>query len=127
VTSFAYLVTVVETLIALALIFGFARKFTYISAAVFSFLMWGIAEGFGGPYTSGSTDIGTSVIYIMVFLGLLALNAYTGPARYSIDYYLEQHISWWWKVAEVGRPASARSSLVEVAPVTPLPQQKVAV
>jgi nitrite reductase (NO-forming) len=120
-TFFPYLVTVTETLLALALIFGFARKLTYMSAVVFSFLMWGVAEGFGGPYTSGSTDIGTSIIYVMVFLGLLALNAYSGPARYSLDYYLEQHVSWWWKVAEVGRPASARST---VADVTPLPAQR---
>jgi uncharacterized membrane protein YphA (DoxX/SURF4 family) len=53
-TSFAYLVAVVEMLIAVALIAGFARKLTYISAAVFSVLIWATAEGFGGPYASGS-------------------------------------------------------------------------
>ena len=66
---FAYLVAVVETLIALALIAGFARKITYISAATFSVLIWAKAEGFGGPYTSGSADIGTAVIYAVVFAG----------------------------------------------------------
>jgi nitrite reductase (NO-forming) len=107
---FAYLVAAVETLIAAALIFGFARKLSYISAASFSFLVWAIAEGFGGPYTSGSTDIGTSIIYVVVFLGLLALNYYDGPARYSVDYYLEKRISWWWRVAEMRRPVSAEVS-----------------
>ena len=100
----AYLVAVIETLIAAALILGFARKVTYLSATVFSLLIWATAEGFGGPYTSGSSDIGTAIIYAVVFMGLLALSAYAGPARYSVDYYLEQRISWWWKVAEVRRP-----------------------
>jgi uncharacterized membrane protein YphA (DoxX/SURF4 family) len=101
---FAYLAAVLETLIALALIVGFARKFTYISAAVFSLLIWSIAEGIGGPYHNGSTDIGTSIIYALVFVCLLTLAAYTGTDRYSADYYLEQKISWWHKVAEVGGP-----------------------
>jgi uncharacterized membrane protein YphA (DoxX/SURF4 family) len=105
VAFFAYLVAAVETLIAVALIAGFARKITYISAAVFSLLIWATAEGFGGPYTSGAADIGTAIIYAVVFMGLLALSAYAGPARYSVDYYLEKRISWWWRVAEVRRPA----------------------
>jgi uncharacterized membrane protein YphA (DoxX/SURF4 family) len=46
---FAYLVAVVETLIALALLAGLARKLTYIAAAGFSVLIWATAEGFGGP------------------------------------------------------------------------------
>ncbi len=115
---FAYLVAVVETLIALALIVGFARKLTYISAAAFSVLIWATAEGFGGPYTSGSSDIGTAIIYAIVFLGLLGLSYYTGPARYSVDYYLEKRISWWWRVAEMRRPAPPKLVL---APVTAVP------
>jgi nitrite reductase (NO-forming) len=110
------MVSVVETLIALALIAGFARKITYISAATFSVLIWATAEGFGGPYTSGAADIGTAVIYAVVFLGLLALSAYAGPARYSADYYLEQRISWWWKVAEMRRPAAVATGPAAEAP-----------
>src|SRR5216683_1590085 len=102
--GFAYFVAAVETLIAIAVIVGFARKLTYISAIGFSVMIWATAEGFGGPYTSGAADIGTAVIYAVVFAGLLTLLAYNGPARYSVDYYLEQKISWWWKVAEIGRP-----------------------
>lgn len=86
------------------MIAGFARKITYIAAAGFSVLIWATAEGFGGPYTSGASDIGTAIIYAVFFLGLLALSAYSGPARYSVDYYLEKKIPWWWKVAEVRRP-----------------------
>ena len=113
---FAYLVAAIETLIAVALIAGFARKVTYLSAIAFSLLIWATAEGFGGPYTSGAADIGTAIIYAVVFAGLLALSAYAGPARYSVDYYLEQKISWWWKVAEVRRPATARKPAPAAVP-----------
>jgi nitrite reductase (NO-forming) len=116
---FAYLVAVIETLIAVALIAGFARKCTYIAATVFSVLIWATAEGFGGPYTSGAADIGTAVIYALVFAGLLALSAYAGPARYSADYYLERRYSWWWHLAEVRRPATAAPAAVPPAAVSP--------
>jgi nitrite reductase (NO-forming) len=122
---FAYLVAAVETLIAVAVILGFARKITYASAAVFSLLIWATAEGFGGPYTSGSADIGTAVIYAVVFGGLLALMAYAGPARYSVDYYLEQKISWWWRIAEVGRPVQLQpapaTTIITAEPATSTP------
>jgi nitrite reductase (NO-forming) len=116
---FAYLVAIVETLIAAALVLGFARKLTYVSAAVFSFLIWSTVEGFGGPYTAGSTDVGTSIIYVVVFLGLLALNAYASPARYSMDYYLEQRISWWWRIAEICRRDPAGSAKGQPEHVSP--------
>jgi nitrite reductase (NO-forming) len=103
----AWTVAVLETLIAVALIAGFARKLTYSAAIVFSLLIWSTAEGFGGPYTSGASDIGTAVIYAVVFAGLLALSYYGGPARYSADYYLEKKLSWWWCIAEMRRPVSA--------------------
>src|SRR5215469_5117609 len=116
--SLAYLVAVLETLIAVALIAGFARKITYSAAIMFSLLIWATAEGFGGPYTSGASDIGTAVIYAVVFAALLALSYYAGPSRYSADYYLEQKISWWWRVAETRRPVPAEASVAtDEAPV----------
>ena len=119
---YAYLVAVLETLVALALLFGFARKVSYITCAVFSLVIWGVAEGFGGPYASGATDIGTSIIYALVFMCLLTLAAYTGPDTYSIDHYLEKKISWWWKIAEVGRrPVQQQPVPVTPVPVTPVP------
>lgn len=104
VTLYAYLVAAIETLIAAALILGAARKLTYVSAIVFSLLIWATAEGFGGPYTAGTSDVGTAIIYALVFAGLLLLNDYDGPAHYSVDRYLEARWSWWWHVAEVRRP-----------------------
>src|SRR5277367_4113018 len=118
-TFFAYLVAVLETLVALAVIFGFARKVSYIAAAVFSVVIWAAAEGFGGPYASGSSDIGTAIIYALVFMCLLTLAAYTGTDRYSVDYYLERKISWWSKVAEVGHLVQEQS-----VPVAAVPAQR---
>ncbi len=106
-TLFAYLVAVTETLIALALILGFARKLTYVAGIGFSLLVWATAEGFGGPYTSGASDIGTAIIYALVFASLLVLNAQSGPARYSVDAFIERRVSWWYRIAEVGHRAES--------------------
>ena len=114
-TFFAYLVAVVETLIALTLIFGFARKLTYISAAVLSVLIWATAEGFGGPYTSGAADVGTGIVYALVFASLLVLNAQCGPARFSVDALIERRVPWWYRIAEVGHRAP-RSPQLTVVP-----------
>jgi nitrite reductase (NO-forming) len=120
-TFFAYLVAVLETLVALAIIFGFARKLTYIMSAVLGVVIWAVAEGFGGPYMTGSSDIGTAIIYAVVSMGLLTLCYYAGTSRYSIDYYIEKRISWWWKVAEMGRPASLVPTPSTVIPVASPP------
>jgi nitrite reductase (NO-forming) len=124
ITFFWALVATTETLIALALIAGFARKVTYLAAIVFSLLIWSTAEGFGGPYTSGSSDIGTAIIYAVVFASLLALSYYAGTARYSADYYLEKKFSWWWRVAEVRRPAAATPAAGETIRPGTVPAQR---
>ena len=110
---FAYLAAVGETLIGIALILGFARKLTYIFGALFAFLIWATVEGFGGPYSAGSTDVGAAIIYSVVFLGLLALNYEAGPTRFSVDYYIEQRVSWWYRIAEVGRQGLAHAAAIQ--------------
>ena len=111
----AYLTAVVETLIAVAVLAGFARKLTYTAALVFSLLIWATAEGFGGPYTRGSTDIGAAVIYAIVFLALLAISAQEGTSRYSLDALIERRVGWWHWIAEVG---GHRRNQTDAAPVT---------
>lgn len=98
----AYSIAAAETLIALALIFGFARKTTYIVSALTALGIWVVAEGFGGPYTSTSTDIGAAVIYAWVSVSLLVISLQCGPSRYSVDYLIEKRVSWWHWVAEFG-------------------------
>jgi uncharacterized membrane protein YphA (DoxX/SURF4 family) len=121
-TFWAIVVAILETLVALAVILGFARKASYIASAVFCVVIWGVAEGFGGPYASGASDIGTAIIYALVFVCLLTLAAYTGTDRYSVDYYLEQKISWWHKIAEVGRPVQEQP-----VPAAAVPAQRTSV
>lgn len=92
---FAILTALFETLLAIALIFGIARRTAYLAGAVFSFLIWAIAEGFGGPYTSQSTDIGTGIIYTVVLLSLYGLDKMATPPSWSLDNYLIKRIPWW--------------------------------
>ena len=108
---FAYLVAGLETLVALAIIFGFARKLTYISSAVFGVVIWVVAEGFAGPYMTGSSDIGTAIIYAVVSMGLLALCYYAGTNRYRVDYYIERADL---VVVEGGRGGPPRSRKADV-------------
>jgi nitrite reductase (NO-forming) len=122
----AYLVASVETLIAVAILIGFARKLSYTAALAFSLLIWATAEGFGGPYTGASADVdaGAGIIYVLVFASLLAFAYYLGTSRYSVDYYLEQRISWWHWVAEVGRrnhPRHQTTATGAARPATPAP------
>ena len=71
----------------------------------------------GGIGHQGVPDIGTAIIYALVFVCLLTLAAYTGTDRYSVDYYLEQKISWWHKIAEVGHPVQEQPVPAAVVPV----------
>lgn len=111
-----------ETLIGVALILGFARKITYIVSAFTAIGIWAIAEGFGGPYTSTSTDIGAAVIYAFVSAALLVLSLQCGPSRYSVDYLIEKRVSWWHWVAEFGahnHPAPGEREQLVAPPAGP--------
>ena len=97
---FAVLVAIVESLVALALLLGFARRTTYLSGIVFTLFIWGVAEGFGGPYSSASTDIGAAVIYAVVFFALYGLERLASSPKWSVDNYISKRISWWKLVAQ---------------------------
>ncbi|GEM_PF-3590388 len=58
----------IETALAIGLLLGIARRLTYIAGALFSLLIWSTAEGFGGPYTSGATNLGSTLLYALVFV-----------------------------------------------------------
>jgi uncharacterized membrane protein YphA (DoxX/SURF4 family) len=105
-TLFAFGTAVMETFLAFALIAGFARKSTYVVGALYSVLVWATADGFGGPYSASSTDVGPAIIYAVVFLALLVVNARSGTSRYSLDRRIERRWAWWHRVAEI-RPHSA--------------------
>ena len=68
---FAILTAITETLIAVALIVGIFPRLVSFGGIAFSLVIWSTAEGFGGPYSAGSTDIGAAIIYVLVFIALL--------------------------------------------------------
>jgi uncharacterized membrane protein YphA (DoxX/SURF4 family) len=98
--AFAVGTAITESLIALILILGLARRAGYVAGLVFSMVVWALAEGFGGPYTAGSTDIGTGIIYAVVFAALYGLDRAVGTSPWSLDSRLERRISGWERISE---------------------------
>ena len=76
------------------------RKIGYAVGIITDLVIWDVPEGFGGPYGPPSTYTGTGIIYALVFFLLIVINNLKGPSRYSVDYYIEQRISWWRKLSE---------------------------
>jgi thiosulfate dehydrogenase (quinone) large subunit len=68
---FAHLVAIGETAIAIGLIFGLLVNVTSLVGILLALVIWTTAEGFGGPYVAGSADIGSAIIYVLVFVGLV--------------------------------------------------------
>lgn len=72
---FAHIVAVGETLVALGLIFGVLSNLTNVAGAFIALVIWSTAEGFGGPYQAGSTDVGAAIIYALVHAMMLITKA----------------------------------------------------
>ncbi len=93
---FAVLTATTETYLALALIAGFARKFTYTIGIAYGLFVWSVAERFGGPYVPGTTtDVGAAIIYSLVFWALLLVDA----GRMSVDRLIAARIPAWRRIA----------------------------
>lgn len=108
-----------ELVLAFCLIFGFLRKIAYLGGILLSLLIWAVPEGFGGPYGPGSTDIGTGVVYALMFIALIVFNAGYGPSRWSLDYYIEERWPRWGVLADFQKlvpPEDIESLPVEKEP-----------
>ena len=93
---FAVIVALGETAIAIGLLFGFFTEVAIAGGIALSFVIWSTAEGFGGPYVAGSTDIGAAIIYIIVFIALWLGRSWR---RYSLDSSLHKKfpfLYWRW-------------------------------
>lgn len=97
---FATLTGVIETSLALVLLLGIARRAGYAVGAVYALGLWSVGEGFGGPYMSGSTDIGTGIVYTMMFSALLAFAPPARRERLGLDQFLITRLAWWRHLAE---------------------------
>ncbi|HEX7338574.1 MAG TPA: multicopper oxidase domain-containing protein [Rhodanobacteraceae bacterium] len=102
---FVWLTRIVESIIALALLTGFARRSIYVFGAIFSLLVWSTAEGFGGPYAVGATNLGTAISYVLIFVALIGLDYRAGFVPYSLDYVIERRWPRWSVIAEWRREA----------------------
>ncbi len=100
---FASLTAVLETLIALSLIVGLARRPMYVIGFAYSILIWATAEGFGGPYSAGATDLGTAITYAVVFALLFLIDDLAGPSPFAIDSLIERRVPAWGRIARLPR------------------------
>jgi nitrite reductase (NO-forming) len=73
--AFGILLALAETAIAVGLLCGAFTNAVCATGAALSFAIWSTGEGFGGPYGDGTTDVGASLIYVVVFALLGAVGA----------------------------------------------------
>jgi len=97
---FSVLTASTETYLAIALLTGFARRFTYSLGIMYGLFVWSVAEGFGGPYMPGTTtDVGAAIIYSLLFIAFLLVDA----GRFSVDHLIEKRVPAWRWVSEFRR------------------------
>ena len=85
----AVVIAIIETLAALALIFGVLSNAAFVGSAILSFGIWSGAEAFHLPFHSGITDLGPSVGYIFASLALFFAAA---GSSWSVDGWLRPRL-----------------------------------
>ena len=88
---FGIVVAIAETAIAIGLLFGFSTRIALAGGIAMTLVIWSTAEGFGGPYVAGSTDVGAAIIYVIVFLALWFGKCWR---HYSIDARFKNAVPW---------------------------------
>jgi len=63
-------------------------------------MIWSIVEGFGGPYKSGSTDIGAAIMYALTFVTIIIVESSSNYSKYSLDALIERKLNGWKHLAE---------------------------
>lgn len=96
-----YGVAALEFALAFALIGGFLRKTAYVGGVALSLVIWAVPEGFGGPYETGTFDIGTGVVYALAFLFLMALEVNPHSNRGTLDRWIESRVPSWSRWSEM--------------------------
>ncbi len=86
---FAIVVALAETAIAIGLLFGLFTEIAIAGGIAMTLVIWSTAEGFGGPYAPGSTDIGAAIIYALLFVALWLGKCWR---HYSVDTVLREKL-----------------------------------
>ncbi len=94
----------IELALGVALIFGFLRKSIYLAGIVVSMMIWTIAEGLGGPYGPGSTDIGAAIMYALIFVAIIIMERNTNCNMYTLDSLIGRKWRHWKHISELNRP-----------------------
>lgn len=89
---FGVIVALGESALAIALIFGVFVNIASLGGILLTLVIWSTAEGFGGPYKAGSTDIGTAIIYTFVFVSIFLSRA---GLQFGVDRYLTPLLGRW--------------------------------
>ncbi|WP_343600505.1 DoxX family protein [Mycobacterium sp.] len=92
---FAYIGAVTETLLAIVLVLGLARRLAFAGGALYSLAIWCTADGFGAPYGPGATDIGPGIVYAMVFVTLLVMLEHGHSSHLAVDAAIAPRVPWW--------------------------------
>lgn len=100
-TAAFYSIGAIEVLLGVALIAGFLRKTVYFGGIVYSLMIWAVAEGFGGPYGPGSTDIGAAVVYTFVFVAMIIAERSAKFGNYSLDALIIRKWNNWKRLSEL--------------------------
>lgn len=103
----AYAGAVTETLLAIGLILGLGRRVLYVGGALYGLVIWSVPEGFGAPFAPGATDIGTAIMYAILFWALYVLDVSTNTGRWTLDTTFLKHFPWWRMVGQPGGHALA--------------------
>ena len=99
--SFAlYGVGLWELILGFTLVFGLLRKLSYLSGILLGLLIYSIDEGFGGPYGPGATDIGAAIIYVFVYVALIAIESASASNRLTLDSAIERRFRAWRRISE---------------------------
>jgi uncharacterized membrane protein YphA (DoxX/SURF4 family) len=100
---FAHVLAVVESLLAVCLLVGAFTNLACLVGGRLTLGLWTTAEGFGGPYVAGGTDIGAGLIYVLVF-AVLAISA--AGSSWGLDAWLRPRLGRLrWLCSPVGRSA----------------------
>jgi len=103
----------IELALGSALVIGFLRKSVYLGGIILSLMIWSIVEGFGGPYKSGSTDIGAAIMYALTFVTIMIVERSSNYSKYSLDALIERKLNGWKHVAEFYDEKSSSKRLNE--------------
>ena len=96
-----YLVGTLEAALYVALLLGFLRKVAYTGGIALSLVIWAVPEGFGGPYGPTSTDVGTGVIYALLFVAFIVIDATFGRGPYTLDGWIIRKFPGWGRLSDI--------------------------